>query len=290
MYVPKDNSADICLQHLPLYTCRCTPCTFFIVDQNGVFHVGTDGKVRTICRKCKEKLEDSKEWICMDNPKCEQKDCRKYASYREKGHKRRFCAEHHTEGMISANKKCDLCEKLVNFGAPGGPQTRCAEHKKEGMIGPAARLRKPPPPRPGDPAECSTPSTLPSRPLGECAVPTPAADVSVVGAETVRASEVKTPAVATPPSAPSKTLLKAIRAHAAARGADQGETTGAAGVDGLVLLVEGLIVGQWGAADACVQGEGERREASASAQEQMWAVRRWCAWKRQRWAGRRGKQ
>ena len=171
-------------------TCLCTPCTFCSVDQNGVFHVGTDGKVRTICRKCKEKLEGSKEWICVDNPKCEQKDCGKYASYREKGHKRRFCAEHHTEGMISANKKCDLCEQLVNFGAPGGPQTRCAEHKKEGMIGPAARVRKPPPPKPvipvklGDPAaayagagvtatEFSTPSALPSRPLGECPVPTP---------------------------------------------------------------------------------------------------------------------
>ena len=93
---------------------------------------------------------------------------------------------------------------------------------------------------------------------------------AVVGAETVRASEVNTPAVAALPSAPSKTLLRAIRAHAAARGADQGEATGAAGVDGPILLVEGVTMadvpreGQGEAADACVQGEGERRDAPAT--------------------------
>lgn len=181
--------------------------------------------------------------------------------------------------MMNLLKKCgfESCTSLPNYRWPGKPPTRCSKHKEDGMARPKARSQKAPAPQSvtavsvaaaafaevvatGVKSGATQATTLRSGPLGKCPIPSPAADVSAVGAEPVRESDANTPAVAAPRSA---ALWRAIRAHAVARGARQGEAAGAEGVHGLIPFVP--AEGRRGVEPtAGAQGEGEGSAKTAA--------------------------
>lgn len=76
--------------------------------------------------------------VKLDKKLCPVKDCFTSASYGVAGEKRKYCAAHAQEGMVSiGGRRCSnsACNKRANYGVLGSRKREyCAEHADSGMV------------------------------------------------------------------------------------------------------------------------------------------------------------